>query len=227
MSRRTMDCPAVLFLVAAQICLFGIEKIYNSGMISAFGVVPAEICTAKDFVGEFDLRSGDSVVHVEMLRAPLGVYTNLVIALFVPSNVFALGIGVVGLLVLGCPVERTLGTADFLRLFLFSGIVGNLAECFFRPMSLAPFAGSGSAVLGIFAALFSLAADDLRRSRKTADWVFAITYVLFAIAILPEAVLAVLYPSQVPHWAQFCGALAGRCWIRLWCYEQNRTIRSE
>lgn len=95
-----------------------------------------------------------SLVPVNLFH---GVHVDsLVTYMFLHGNLIHLIVNGVALYGAGSIVERDIGHARYLMVFLSSGISAGLIHCFMNPSSSIPLVGSSGAIFGIIAILFLL-----------------------------------------------------------------------
>src|SRR6266508_4579657 len=81
-----------------------------------------------------------------------GQYYRLFTAMFLHFGVLHLALNMWALWILGRYLERALGPARYLALYLLAGLGGSVSAFLFAPQSLT--AGASGAIFGLFAALF-------------------------------------------------------------------------
>jgi membrane associated rhomboid family serine protease len=114
-----------------------------------------------------------------------GEYWRLVTAMFLHYGLLHLLVNMWALWVLGPHLERTLGSARFLALYLIAGIGGDVAAYVFQPFSLT--AGASGAIFGLFAALFVV---NRRLGRDNGGVITLIVINLLMVFIVPNISLA-------------------------------------
>lgn len=100
--RRLRHAPAVLFFIAANVVVFGIELIRHA----------ADNPSVLHDLGAVDVYS---VIYAHQ-------YWRLLAALFLHYDIVHLGFNLFALYVLGPALERTIGTARFASCYLLSGL---------------------------------------------------------------------------------------------------------
>ncbi|MGH3656269.1 MAG: rhomboid family intramembrane serine protease, partial [Micromonosporaceae bacterium] len=120
---------------------------------------------AESFVGA--LVSGQTPLHLhgsiiglalsgdggELLGVANGEYWRLFTSMFLHYGLLHLAVNMWALWILGQHLERILGPARFLTLYLLSGLGGSVAVYLFTEQNR-PTAGASGAIFGLFAALF-------------------------------------------------------------------------
>ncbi len=114
-----------------------------------------------------------------------GEYWRLVTAMFLHYGLIHLFLNMWALWLLGPYLERTLGSARFLALYLIAGIGGNVAAYVFQPYSLT--AGASGAIFGLFAALFVI---NRRLGRDNSGVITLLVINLLMVFVIPSISLA-------------------------------------
>ncbi len=97
-------------------------------------------------IGLARLQNGD------VIGIAAGQYYRLFTAMFLHFGVLHLALNMWALWILGRYLERALGPARYLALYLLAGLGGSVSAFLFAPQSLT--AGASGAIFGLFAALF-------------------------------------------------------------------------
>jgi membrane associated rhomboid family serine protease len=114
-----------------------------------------------------------------------GEYWRLFTAMFLHFGVIHLLLNMWALWILGQYLERTLGPARFLALYLISGLGGSVAAYVFQPGALT--AGASGAIFGMFAALFVI---NRKLGRDNRSVIFLIVINLSMVLFIPNISLA-------------------------------------
>lgn len=86
-----------------------------------------------------------------------GVYLDSMVSyIFLHGNWVHLFVNLIALLGAGLIVERDIGHARYLILFIVSGVVAGITHCILNPLSSVPLIGSSGAIFGVIAVLFLL-----------------------------------------------------------------------
>ncbi len=120
-----------LLLVAANVAVFVVELSQGAAIdpfMRRWGLVPA------------DVQEGPAAS------------VTLLSSMFMHTGWFHLAANMLYLGVFGPPVERRLGAARFVTLYVLSGVVGGLAYLVAQPGSQAPAVGASGAIAGVIAA---------------------------------------------------------------------------
>jgi rhomboid protease GluP len=130
-----------------------------------------------------------------------GQYWRLFTAMFLHIDLMHILFNGYALVVLGTELERLLGWERFLAIYLFSGLVGNLASYAFSP-SLA--AGASGAIFGLIGAL---GAFFFRYRERLGAWGRGrLGNILFLIVL--NLAFGLIYPG-IDNWAHLGGLLCG------------------
>jgi rhomboid protease GluP len=103
-----------------------------------------------------------------------GQWWRIFASMFIHLNIVHLAFNMLFLYLAGCTVERMVGPAHFLLLYLFSGITGNMLSLFWDPVMVS--AGASGAIFGVYGSLLAfllregkwLARDVLKAMRGNA-----------------------------------------------------------
>lgn len=114
-----------------------------------------------------------------------GEFWRLFTAMFLHYGLIHLLFNMWALWLLGPYLERTLGSARFLALYLIAGIGGNVAAYVFQPFSLT--AGASGAIFGLFAALFVI---NRRLGRDNSGVITLLVINLLMVFVIPSISLA-------------------------------------
>jgi membrane associated rhomboid family serine protease len=127
-------------LIAVNVLVFLYELSLGGrlqGFIQAFGAVPAEIASGRDFAPP----------------APLGnVYLTLFTSMFLHGGWLHLGSNMLYLWVFGDNVEDALGHLGYLVFYLACGLCAGLAQIAISPTSTVPSVGASGAIAGVLGA---------------------------------------------------------------------------
>ncbi|HLZ32172.1 MAG TPA: rhomboid family intramembrane serine protease [Chloroflexota bacterium] len=124
-------------LIAINVAVFLIELSMDGALdsfVRRWGLVPADVLQS--------VRGDEGPAALVTLLTSAFLHAGW---LHLLSNLLYLG-------VFGPPVERRLGAARFLLLYVASGLVGNLAYLLAQPASEAPAVGASGAIAGVIAA---------------------------------------------------------------------------
>jgi len=124
-------------LIAINVAVFLIELSMDGALdsfVRRWGLVPADVLQS--------VRGDEGPAALVTLLTSAFLHAGW---LHLLSNLLYLG-------VFGLPVERRLGGARFLLLYVASGLVGNLAYLLAQPASEAPAVGASGAIAGVIAA---------------------------------------------------------------------------
>jgi membrane associated rhomboid family serine protease len=116
--------PVTLLLIFANLAVFGFELAAGGQPVYAYGLVPAHV-----------------------------VPSALISSLFLhdPSTFAHLGGNMVFLAIFGTLVEKELGGALFLALYLVAGVSGGFMHVMANPVATAPLVGASGAIFGVMA----------------------------------------------------------------------------
>ncbi len=187
--KKMQVCGVTLALVAANILMF----------------VPGA------FLGEA-WNDWGTISVLELFR---GNWYRLLTSMFLHGGVEHLFWNMISLYFLGSELEKEVGHARFLTLYLLSGIGGNLVSCGYEYLTrTARYSlGASGAVFGIMGALAVIVLTLRRKRRRPMDFFFMVVYPLIAGFRDPTI-------NNAAHiGGLLCGLLIG--WIYVW-YVKSR-----
>lgn len=131
----TPSTPVTVLIVAANLAIFGVMALVSGGLIAP---------------------QTDTLLSWGALYGPYvseGQYWRLLTSVFLHFGAIHVGVNMWVLWDAGRFVERLVGNAGYLVLYLFSGLCGSLASAYFSPYSVC--AGASGAVFGVFGGLMA------------------------------------------------------------------------
>lgn len=134
----------------------------SSGRPTALGgrITPITGLLIAINVAVFVWNSGDrqAIYHFGMVPLLIrqGQWYRLITAIFFHFNLLHIGLNMVMLAIIGPPVERDLGKARFLALYLLAGFGGEVCSYLVSPLDVLG-AGASGAIFGLFGAYLLLA----------------------------------------------------------------------
>ena len=129
-----------------------------------------------------------------------GQWYRLLTPVLLHADVVHIGLNAYALWILGPPVERALGTARFLAVFVFAGFAGEAASYAFAPCASAGI-GSSGAVFGVLGGLVLMA----YRRRRADPSAFQRMLVITALMLL----IGFLLPRPIGNLAHVGGLVGG------------------
>lgn len=170
----TGPLPVAYAIIAIQVAAFLFDMLIGRGML---------------------LRAGAKVA----LPIYFGQYYRLLTAVFLHWNIPHLLMNSYAIYLLGPLLERSLGPARFIVLYLMGGLAGSAASLYFRPDTVS--VGASGAVFGLFGyLLFTRWRSPLSIPPALNQWITSILMLNLVITILPG--------TRIDMWGHF-GGLAG------------------
>jgi membrane associated rhomboid family serine protease len=128
----------------------------------------------------------------------------------------------IGLYFFGRPLEGELGKREFLRLYLFSGVLGGVVQALLglvAPRFSGPMVGASAGICGLLAA-FALLAPE---SEVYIGFILPVRakYLLPIMIVLPLILLATSTDTNVAHAAHLGGTLGGLAYLKFF-YNRGR-----
>ncbi len=155
---------ATYALIAVNLLCFGLEQVKPRSFMIAYSATPYEITNNIDLANPFTHRprplEGDRLdppsevpgILVHQANGPSPIWLTLITAMFLHANLIHLAGNLLFLSIFGQRVEEAFGRLWFVGFYTGCGVVGNLAQVSFDPLSLRPILGASGAIAGIMGA---------------------------------------------------------------------------
>lgn len=170
----TIRQPVITWLlIALNVLAYLVQLDRGQSFTNAYAVTPYEVMHGQDVTGpaqQLLVRAPDGQVYAipdpgqnvfnnpDFQHQPtsLPVWTTLLTAMFLHGSPLHLLGNMLFLWIFGDNVEDFLGRLEYLLLYIFSGIVGFLAQAMSSPDSVIPVLGASGAVAGVMGAYLLL-----------------------------------------------------------------------
>ena len=144
----------VLILLNVLVFLY---QLVSPDFTNGFSVVPREITTGQDLIGQFQLALPDGTTAIiDEARGPSPIWLTLFSAMFMHAGFAHIGGNMLFLFIFGDNVEKAFGHVRYLLFYLVSGIVAGVAQVWSDPNSVLPSLGASGAIAGVLAAYLVL-----------------------------------------------------------------------
>lgn len=201
--RRLADAPATVTLIALN-ALVWVAILATGGSVSRLVVPMALEPTARCLLGT-DTYVGMSAAECVAPGGSFvpgvadGAYWQLVTSMFTHVQPAHIGLNMLTLWFLGRPLERSLGIARYLLLYLLSGLAGSVAVYWLSDPESTTLGASG-AIFGLMGALLVIALRTRRNAQELLTWL-AINLVF------------TFMPGTGVSWQGHLGGLLGGCLV--------------
>ncbi len=146
---RSTEPVAVYLLIALNCAVYALQLSDWDRVTGRLSVVPYEVVTGKDLVGEIAVEfegKQETMVHYPALVSP---YFTLLTAVFVHGSLMHLLGNMLYLWIFGDQLEDWLGSIRFLGFYLLVGVVANLGFSIFHGTYLGYLLGASGAISGV------------------------------------------------------------------------------
>ena len=142
-------------LLAVNIGVF-LLQMSDESITSGWSIIPREITTGVDLVDTQFVTVGGEQVPVPQAPGPPIIYLTLLTHMFMHGGFGHLFGNMLYLWIFGNNVEHRFGHTLFLLFYLFSGLVGSLAQVAVDPNGVIPNLGASGAIAGVMGAYLIL-----------------------------------------------------------------------
>jgi membrane associated rhomboid family serine protease len=151
-----MRTPYVnLTIIALNIIVFIIQIMAGDPFTNGWSLIPREITTGQDLVGNFPVQG---IGTITLTEAPLGIpYLTLFTSMFMHGGLLHIGSNMLFLFIFGDNVEDNMGHIKYLIFYLVCGFAASFTQIFLGgPDSIIPNVGASGAIAGVLAAYLVL-----------------------------------------------------------------------
>jgi len=145
-----------LTIIAINIVVFFIQMTLGDAFTNGWSLVPREITTGQDLIGNFQIPGVDGTIP--LTAAPLGIpYLTLLTSMFMHSGWLHIASNMLFLFIFGDNVEDNMGHIKYLIFYLLCGFGADFAQIILGgPDSIIPNLGASGAIAGVLAAYLIL-----------------------------------------------------------------------
>src|SRR6476661_87762 len=112
-------------LIALNVVMFIIQTIYGDQITNGWSLVPKEIATGQDIIGNISVAGG----QIALYPAPLGnVYLTLLTSMFMHANILHIASNMLFLFIFGDNVEYNFGSVKYLIFYLLCGFGADISQ---------------------------------------------------------------------------------------------------
>jgi membrane associated rhomboid family serine protease len=144
-----------LTIIALNIIVFIIQIMAGDPFTNGWSLIPREITTGQDLVGNFPVQG---IGTITLTEAPLGIpYLTLLTSMFMHGGLLHIGSNMLFLFIFGDNVEDNMGHIKYLIFYLVCGFAASFTQIFLGgPDSIIPNVGASGAIAGVLAAYLVL-----------------------------------------------------------------------
>ncbi|MEO8287685.1 MAG: rhomboid family intramembrane serine protease [Chloroflexota bacterium] len=145
-----------LTIIAVNILFFLAQIMLGDSFTNGWSLVPREITTGQDLIGNFTVPGIDGVI--QLTGAPLGIpYLTLLTSMFMHGGLLHIGSNMLFLFVFGDNVEDNMGPVKYLIFYLLCGFGASFLQIFLGGTdSVIPNLGASGAIAGVLASYLIL-----------------------------------------------------------------------
>jgi membrane associated rhomboid family serine protease len=123
----------------------------NDAFTYAFSLVPREITTGTDLIGNIDIKNSTGKIVGELPHQPalLGVYFNFLSSMFMHGDIMHIFGNMLFLWIFGDNIEHRIGHLRFLVFYLVCGIAAAFGQIIMDTGSVIPMLGASGAISGV------------------------------------------------------------------------------
>jgi membrane associated rhomboid family serine protease len=145
-----------LTIIAVNILFFLAQIMLGDSFTNGWSLVPREITTGQDLIGNFTVPGIDGVI--QLTGAPLGIpYLTLLTSMFMHGGLLHIGSNMLFLFVFGDNVEDNMGPVKYLIFYLLCGFGASFTQIILGgPASVIPNLGASGAIAGVLASYLIL-----------------------------------------------------------------------
>ncbi len=144
--------PFVNLTIIAICVLVFLLQLASPDFTNGYSVVPREITTGQDIVGQFPIQLDDGTTAViDEARGPSPIWLTIFSAMFMHGGWAHIGGNMLFLFIFGDNVEKAFGHVKYALFYLISGVVATYAQILTGPDSILPNLGASGAIAGVLA----------------------------------------------------------------------------
>jgi membrane associated rhomboid family serine protease len=123
----------------------------NESFDGAFSLVPREVTTGVDLVGQIDAKNeaGKIIGQINHFSNPISVYFNFLSSMFMHGSIMHIGGNMLFLWIFGDNIENRIGPIRFTVFYLITGFIAAVAHIFTDSSSVIPMLGASGAISGV------------------------------------------------------------------------------
>jgi membrane associated rhomboid family serine protease len=140
-------------IIALNILVYLLLQQINSNVAfdGAFSLVPREVTTGVDLIGNLDVKSdaGKIIGQIGHFANPISVYFNFFSSMFMHGSIMHIGGNMLFLWIFGDNIENRVGHIRFAIFYVITGIIAALAHIVTDSSSVIPMLGASGAISGV------------------------------------------------------------------------------
>ncbi len=202
----------------------------NEAFTYAFSLVPQEITTGIDLVGQKAITFGEQTATINHQDTPLPVYFNFISSMFMHGDIGHIFGNMLFLWIFGDNIENLIGHIRFIAFYLFCGIAAALAQIIMGPDSIIPMLGASGAISGVLGGYMILFPKRKVRALILRMYTTVPAYVALGLWIGYQIILGYMTPSGgggVAYAAHIGGFIAGVVLIKLFAIGKSPRVMAK
>jgi membrane associated rhomboid family serine protease len=140
-------------IIALNILVYLLLQQINSNVAfdGAFSLVPREVTSGVDLIGNVDVKSagGKIIGEINHFANPISVYFNFLSSMFMHGSIMHIGGNMLFLWIFGDNIENRVGHIRFAIFYVITGIIAALAHILTDSSSVIPMLGASGAISGV------------------------------------------------------------------------------
>jgi membrane associated rhomboid family serine protease len=140
-------------IIALNILVYLLLQQINSNVAfdGAFSLVPREVTSGIDLVGNLDVKSasGKIIGEISHFANPISVYFNFLSSMFMHGSIMHIGGNMLFLWIFGDNIENRIGHIRFAIFYVVTGIIAAMAHILTDWSSVIPMLGASGAISGV------------------------------------------------------------------------------
>ena len=205
-------------IIALNIVMYVAQVLYGDQLTNGWSLVPREITTGHDLIGNFQVPGIDGVIP--LYAAPLGIpWLTIFTSMFMHGGLLHIGSNMLFLFIFGDNVEDNLGSLKYLIFYLCCGLGATAAQIYLGgPDSIIPNLGASGAIAGVLAAYLVLFRQARIKVLLTLGYFITVTtvsaWIMIGIWIATQLLSIFVLEEQtagggVAYWAHVGGFISG------------------
>lgn len=151
-SRRRSFPIITTLIIAINAFVWYLQLTLGENFTNGYSVVPKELFTGADIIGQETIVSGIHKVHLDLYKGPTPIYLTLLTSMFMHGSWMHIIGNMLYLFIFGDQIEDLLGKSRYIFFYLTCGIVASLAHASGEPNSIIPSLGASGAIAGVLGA---------------------------------------------------------------------------